>query len=144
MGISPTKLTAREYILITKFAPLVCVDAIVIYQGRVLLCKRSIKPALGKWALPGGRLLKGERLIRGVSRKVMEEVGLRFTRIKFLRIDEVFYPEYHAVTHVYTGYGQGAINIDRSQFSDYCLCSIIPENCEKHVVRSLLSYGTSL
>lgn len=45
-------------------------------DGQILLAKRSIKPKLGYWDLPGGFLEDGEDPQEGVRREVREELGV--------------------------------------------------------------------
>ena len=46
-------------------------------EGGVIIIKRGIEPAKGKWALPGGFLETGETWQEGSCREVYEETGLR-------------------------------------------------------------------
>ncbi|GAB4441440.1 MAG: NUDIX domain-containing protein [Turneriella sp.] len=46
-------------------------------EGGVLIVRRGIEPAKGKWALPGGFLETGETWQEGSCREVFEETGLR-------------------------------------------------------------------
>jgi len=55
----------------------VTVDAVVIYEGHVLLVKRKAHPGKGLWALPGGFLSQDETVANGIKRELMEETGLR-------------------------------------------------------------------
>ena len=62
--------------------PIPCVD-IIIHRGfnddvRVLLGYRKIYPYNDCWALPGGRIIKGESL-RDTANRQMREIGLRST-----------------------------------------------------------------
>jgi len=52
------------------------VDAIILYQGKVLLVLRKQEPCKGHWWVPGGRQYKGERGEEAIVRKVKEEIGL--------------------------------------------------------------------
>lgn len=54
-----------------------CAGALVVRDGRVLLGRRAIEPALGKWDIPGGFLLPWEHPRDGAAREVLEETGLR-------------------------------------------------------------------
>ncbi len=57
-------------------APLMCVGAVIVDEGRVLLVRRGTEPMKGHWTLPGGLLELGESLTEGVVREVREETGL--------------------------------------------------------------------
>ncbi|MBO8180409.1 MAG: NUDIX hydrolase [Archaeoglobus sp.] len=53
------------------------VDAIIPYQGKIVLIKRLNEPYRGFYALPGGIVEYGERVEDAVLREVEEETGLR-------------------------------------------------------------------
>ncbi|HYY04124.1 MAG TPA: NUDIX domain-containing protein [Gaiellaceae bacterium] len=55
-------------------------------RRRVLLARRAIEPALGKWDCVGGFVEEGEHPLDGVRREVREETGLEFTPGRFLGI----------------------------------------------------------
>lgn len=56
--------------------PEVCVGAIVVDEGDLLLIRRGHGPAAGEWAIPGGRVEAGELLAEAVVRELAEETGL--------------------------------------------------------------------
>lgn len=56
--------------------PIACVDIAIVANGAVLLVRRNDQPARGHWWVPGGRVLKGERMRETALRKAREEVGL--------------------------------------------------------------------
>jgi ADP-ribose pyrophosphatase YjhB (NUDIX family) len=56
--------------------PKVAVIALVIHEGRVLLVRRGVNPAKGRWALPGGYMDAGEMPTVALQRELDEEVGL--------------------------------------------------------------------
>ncbi len=56
--------------------PALCVDAVAIQNGKVLLIKRGIPPFEGKWALSGGHVEYGETTEAAVLREFFEETGL--------------------------------------------------------------------
>lgn len=56
--------------------PEVCVGAIVVDEGDLLLIRRGRGPAQGEWAIPGGRVNTGELLAEAVVRELLEETGL--------------------------------------------------------------------
>lgn len=55
----------------------VTVDAVVIHSGHVLLVERKAMPGRGLYALPGGFINQGERLVDGAIRELKEETRLK-------------------------------------------------------------------
>lgn len=62
----------REY----PARPIVGVGAVIMHEGRLLLVKRGVEPAKGKWSIPGGVVELGEGVRDAVVREVREECGL--------------------------------------------------------------------
>jgi 8-oxo-dGTP diphosphatase len=56
--------------------PELCVGAIAVEEGRILLIRRGHEPALGAWSVPGGRVERGETIAQAVQRELAEETGL--------------------------------------------------------------------
>jgi 8-oxo-dGTP diphosphatase len=56
--------------------PEVCVGAVVVEDGRLLLIRRGRGPAQGEWSVPGGRVEAGELMAEAVVRELAEETGL--------------------------------------------------------------------
>ncbi len=56
--------------------PEVCVGAVVVDDGRLLLIRRGRGAAQGDWSIPGGRVEPGETLAEAVVRELAEETGL--------------------------------------------------------------------
>jgi len=46
-------------------------------DGRLLLCRRAIEPAIGRWSVPAGYLELGEGAAAGAARETYEESGAR-------------------------------------------------------------------
>jgi ADP-ribose pyrophosphatase len=65
-------MASREY----PDSPRVGVGAVVLREGRVLLVRRGVAPALGVWAIPGGGLELGEGLREAAEREIHEETGI--------------------------------------------------------------------
>lgn len=58
-------------------SPKLVAGCVVVERGRVLLLKRGIEPALGKWTFPGGFVDFAEPAADAAARETLEEVGLR-------------------------------------------------------------------
>lgn len=71
--------------------PIPCVDIVIVNEGAVLLGRRVNKPAQGKYWFPGGRVAKGETLIKAAQRKAKEETGLTVKILKQLGTDETIF-----------------------------------------------------
>jgi 8-oxo-dGTP diphosphatase len=56
--------------------PELCVGAVVVDAGRLLLVRRGRPPSAGLWSVPGGRVEHGETLAEAVRREVAEETGV--------------------------------------------------------------------
>ena len=56
--------------------PIVGVGALIVHERKLLLVKRGVDPAKGKWSIPGGAVELGERMRDAVIREVKEECGL--------------------------------------------------------------------
>jgi acetyl-CoA carboxylase carboxyl transferase subunit beta len=56
--------------------PLVGVGVVLVEDGRILLVQRGHEPAKGMWAIPGGKISKGESLRAAAAREALEETGL--------------------------------------------------------------------
>jgi len=62
----------REY----PVQPIAGVGALIVHEGKLLLVKRGVDPAKGKWSIPGGAVELGEKMRDAVIREVKEECGL--------------------------------------------------------------------
>jgi colanic acid biosynthesis protein WcaH len=73
--------------------PIPCVDAVVVQDGKTLLCKRTNEPVKGHYWLPGGRIRKGETLTEAILRKVEQETGLKVRIVAQLGTEETMFDE---------------------------------------------------
>lgn len=60
-------------------APLLAVDGLVMYEGKLVAIKRRYYPHQGLFSLPGGIVEYGETVEEAVVREVKEETGLDVT-----------------------------------------------------------------
>lgn len=56
--------------------PELCVGAVAVREGAILLIRRGTPPGEGLWSVPGGRVQRGEALVDAVRRELWEETGL--------------------------------------------------------------------
>lgn len=61
---------------IHRTMPIVCVDVVTYFDNKILMIKRELEPAKGRFWFPGGRLKKGEQLRDAAHRIVKAETGL--------------------------------------------------------------------
>jgi colanic acid biosynthesis protein WcaH len=73
--------------------PIPCVDAVIMYKGETLLCKRANKPAQGLWWFAGGRVKRGETIQEAIVRKVKQETGLDIKIISQLGTEDTIFPD---------------------------------------------------
>ena len=95
MAKNPRKLGRDELVEVVKKAPLVSIDLIVKNDGgQILVGFRKNEPAKGFWFVPGGRILKDERIADAFERIGREELGIdvAFAEAKFLGVFEHLYP----------------------------------------------------
>ncbi len=77
MKFKPKKLPFEEFKAIYAKVPRLCIDLIIKTKDGIVLSKRSIPPAKGKWHFPGGTVLFGEKITDTINRVSQEETGLK-------------------------------------------------------------------
>ncbi len=86
------RLPFEEYRKVLSTMPIVCVDCLVVNaKGEYLLVKRNNEPLKDEYWVPGGRLLKNERLLDAVQRKMREEIGIEVEIVKCCGFFEEFF-----------------------------------------------------
>lgn len=72
----PKRLVCRSCCFIFYLDPKVISGTLFTIDGGVVLLKRGIEPALGKWSFPGGYVDRGESVQEAAIRETKEEVHL--------------------------------------------------------------------
>lgn len=79
--MTPNFIPDDLYKQILEHMPILCVDFILVQNGKVLLTYRTEEPAKNKWWIQGGRVYKNERLKDAIYRLAAREIGTRDIRI---------------------------------------------------------------
>jgi len=90
----PRVLNKNEFAQVVRNTPLVAIDLIIRDPDRcVLVGLRTNEPAKGKWFVPGGVVMKYERLADAFARIVKAEIGLKASvgDAKFIGVFEHLY-----------------------------------------------------
>ena len=80
--------------------PKVVAGAIPFRDGQVILLRRNIEPALGRWTFPAGFVELGESVEQAAIREAREEADLEIGELSLLNVYS--YPESPVVTVVYS------------------------------------------
>ncbi|MEE6210330.1 NUDIX domain-containing protein [Salarchaeum sp. III] len=89
--MSDSYIPEDEWETIVSNVPIVSVDLVVLYDGGVVLGKRTNQPAKGEWFVPGGRVHKHERLREAVHRIAQKELNVEVEIQESLGSYEHFY-----------------------------------------------------
>ena len=83
MRHDPPRLVCTACGFVFYLDPKVAVRAICRTQGKIVMLRRAIEPAYGKWVFPGGYVDRGETLEAAARRETLEEIGadIRLTRL---------------------------------------------------------------
>jgi mutator protein MutT len=77
--------------------PSVCVGAVAIDDGRLLLVRRRNDPGEGTWSVPGGRVEPGETVQEAVVRELAEETGVEGVCMGLIGVAERIGADHHFV-----------------------------------------------
>ena len=91
--------------------PLLTVDAVILYDNKLVLIKRMNPPYENQFALPGGFVEVGETVEAATAREAKEETGLDIELIRLLGVysDPSRDPRGHTVTVCYLARGFGKV-----------------------------------
>ena len=101
----PDRLVCHACGFIFFLDPKVAVGTIVSLEGGILLIKRAIEPAYGKWVFPGGFVDRGESVEEAAVRETREEshVDVRISRL----LNIYSYPDHPVIIIVYVAEAVG-------------------------------------
>ncbi len=139
------------YGLILANVPIACVDVVIIEAGAVLLVRRQDPPAAGDWWVPGGRVLKGERMRDTARRKAREEVGLDCHVGPIIHTGETLFPDgpygrpVHSINSCFLLWPVARLAADGVRLdghhSEYRWVRTIPDGLHPYVVQCLRGAG---
>lgn len=91
--------------------PKLTVDAVILFDGKLVLIQRKHPPFEGKFALPGGFVEIGETTENAVIREAKEETGLSIEIVKLLGVYSEYSrdPRGHTVSVCYLSKGYGEL-----------------------------------
>lgn len=101
----PDRLVCLACGFIFFLDPKVAVGMIVSLDGGLVLVRRAIEPAYGKWVFPGGFVDRGERVEEAAVRETREESCLE---VKVTRLLNIYsYADHPVIIIVYVGQAIG-------------------------------------
>lgn len=115
--------------------PLLTVDAIIMYEEKLVLIKRKNPPYKDMFALPGGFVDIGETIEQATIREAKEETGLDIDIINLIGVysDPKRDPRSHTVSICFIAKGKGNLSVG-SDADDIGLFSLsnLPELAFDH------------
>ncbi len=95
----PPRLVCTQCEFVFYLDPKVASCAICMLDGGIVLLRRGIEPAYGKWVFPGGFVDRGEAVTEAAVRETLEEVNLNVSLTGIL--DAYSFPGSDVVVVVY-------------------------------------------
>ncbi len=84
--LEPERLVCSRCAFVYYLDPKVAAGTVTLYQGKIVLVKRSISPGYGKWVIPGGFVDRGETVEEAAIRETLEETGLKVKLTSLLNV----------------------------------------------------------
>lgn len=82
----PDRLVCLTCRFVFFLDPKVAVGTIISHDGAIVMVKRAIEPAYGKWVFPGGFVDRGERVEEAAIREAREESCLEVRISRLLNV----------------------------------------------------------
>lgn len=98
-AIEPERLVCQKCSFIFYLDPKVVAGTIFTIEERVVLLRRGVEPAMGKWVFPGGYVDRGESVREAAIRETQEESNVQVRLCSLL--DVYSYPQSPNVIVVY-------------------------------------------
>jgi len=111
--------------------PRICVDALIVSDGKIMLAKRNIEPFKGYWALPGGAINFGETIDEALNRNLKKELGINPVAKRLIGNIE-HYPDgpyKHSISMVYVVKFTGQLKA-KDQADELQFFSEVPEHTQ--------------
>jgi len=122
-------------------SPKIIVLSLVEYAGRILLCKRGIKPKHGYWTLPGGYMERNETIEGAAERETKEETGVvaknlqLYSLINCTGINQVYFVFRGSVNDPSTIVGEESLDV-----KFYTECDIPWESLSYKLMKKILDW----
>ena len=102
-------IPTEQFKTVVEYAPLISIDLVTMFEGKVLLGKRKNKPAKDYYFTTGGIVRKNESFIHAMNRISKDELGtiIDINQTQFLGVFEHFYEEsvFDGVSTHYVNHG---------------------------------------
>jgi colanic acid biosynthesis protein WcaH len=92
------QIPIAQYNYILEVLPVVCADALIVYQAKCLLLLRDNEPAKNTYWFPGGRIYKNETIVNAALRKAKEETNLDCLFERIISAEESIFEKKDAMT----------------------------------------------
>jgi len=74
-GDTRERSTCKSCGFIDYINPKIVAGAVVLHEGKILLCRRAIEPRMGYWTIPAGYMELGESVEDAARREAFEEAN---------------------------------------------------------------------
>ena len=127
---------------VKRYMPIPCVDVILEdSRGEVLLGWRQIPPYRNVWALPGGRVGKGERL-QAAAKRTLAEYGLAARDLFLVGVFPIRFPSRSDLAVCLAAkHSRGEARPDGIEFSNFRWTRSLPRGIGANYRRMILKWN---